>query len=80
MTLLDIELVQQRIDEKGLRKDWIINQIGLKKTAGHMMLRDGLLPKDPSRKEEALKKLASILGLEVPQILLTPGRPSRRTA
>lgn len=70
--MLDIETVRKRIADRGLKTNWIIAQCGLKRTAGHQMIRDGLLPKDVIRKNEVLEKLAQILGLQVRQILARP--------
>lgn len=68
--LLDTELVRERIAERGLKTNWIIAQCGLKRTAGHLMIRDGMLPKDLGKKTEVIEKLASLLGLQVRQILV----------
>lgn len=72
--LLDTELVRKRIAERGLKTNWIIAQCGLKRTAGHQLIRDGMLPKDVIRKNEVLEKLALLLGLQVRQILVRPVR------
>lgn len=68
--MLNVEKVERLIDERGLRKNWVIRQIGLKPTSGHMLLKNGVLPKDPEVKDVALEKLAELLGVDERQILL----------
>lgn len=70
--LLDTELVQRRISERGLKTIWVIKKCGLKRTVGYQMIRDGLLPKDTDKRNDALEKLCRLLGLQVPQILVRP--------
>jgi hypothetical protein len=68
--MLNAPLVEQLITKMGLKKKWVISQMGLKSTTGKLMLNDGLLPKDEQVQKNALKQLATILGVEVRQILL----------
>lgn len=77
--MLNTSKVQQLIELKGLKVKWVIQQMGLKRTAGYYLLKDGLLPKDEELRRSALEKLANILGVEVPQILLRLSA-NRRTA
>ena len=78
--LLNVEMVNKARKEKGTKVCWLIEHLELSRSSGYLMFRKGLLPEDRARRKAVLQKLASYLGLEVPQILLTPGRPSRRTA
>lgn len=57
---------------------WVIQRMGLKRTAGHAMLRDGVIPKDPAVAKQALKVLSEVLGVEADSLLLR--LPARRTA
>ena len=68
--MLDVRKVNKLIDERGLKRAWLIKKIGLKRTAGNALLRDGLLPKDSKVRENALTALTQQLGVEVRQILL----------
>lgn len=69
--VLNTEEVRKEISQRGLKIGWVIGYLEMSRTAGHALLRDGQLPKDPDRKSEVLGKLAELLGREVPQILLT---------
>lgn len=68
--MLNASKAQQLIKEKGLRQNWVIQQVGLKPTAGHLLFRNGLLPKDENLRNSVLEKLANLLGVEVTQLLL----------
>lgn len=71
--LLDAGTVRKLIEEKGLKQTWVIQQLGLKRTTGYLMMREGLLPKDAATRNKALGKLSALLGVEVRQILLRLG-------
>lgn len=68
--MLNVELVHKLIKSKGLKQTWIVSRMELGRTTAYSMLRDGLLPKDPDKRELALNTLATILGVEVLDILL----------
>lgn len=69
--VLNTDEVRNAIDQRGWKIGWVIKQLEMSRTAGHALLRDGQLPKDPERKSEVLERLAKLLGREVRQILLT---------
>jgi DNA-binding Xre family transcriptional regulator len=75
--LLNAAMVQRLINEKGLKQKWVLERVGLKRTAGHMMLREGLLPKDDEVRFSVLQKLSTILGVEVSEMLLRLPRPRK---
>lgn len=68
--LLNAEKLQGLLDKKGLRQKWVIEQVGLKSTAGHMLFRNGLLPKDEGLRTAVLKRLSEILGVDAHKLLL----------
>lgn len=76
--VLNVEEVNKMIDQHGWKRSWVIEQIGATRTVGYALLRDGMLPKSSRRKREVLGKLSQLLGVEVPQILLT--LEAKRTA
>lgn len=67
--MLNVELVGSRMKELGLKRSYVITQIGLGGD-GYKFLRGEWMPKDDARKARLVKKLAKTLGVEVPQILL----------
>ena len=67
--LLNTELVKAKIRENGWTRGHVIAQLGLGRE-GYTFLRGEWLPKDRARKALLLKKLAKMLDVEVPQILL----------
>lgn len=67
---LNIELVRRLKAEKGVKTGWLVSYVGLGYTAGHMMFREGLLPKNPFRRKMVLKKLASFFGVDERQLIL----------
>ena len=71
--LLNADKVQDLLEKKGLQQNWVIKQIGLKSTAGHMLFRNGLLPKDDDLRISVLEKLSEILGVEAKNLLLHIG-------
>jgi hypothetical protein len=77
MELLDAELVQKKLEERGLKQNWVIRHMGLRRTQGYQMLRDGFLPKDHEKKNVALEKLSLLLGLQVTQLLVRPAKARR---
>lgn len=78
--MLRADKVRQLVRDKGLKQNWVSEQIGLKKTAGHLMFRDGLLPKDDEVRNDVLKKLSKLLGVEVSEILLRLEARQKQTA
>lgn len=78
--VLDTELVSRLIDEKGLKRRWLVNEIGLARTTGLQMLRLGLLPKDRVKRTRALRKLSDVLGREPTQLVLRLERSRRKSA
>jgi DNA-binding Xre family transcriptional regulator len=75
--LLNAAMVQRLINEKGLKQKWVLERIGIKRTAGYMLLREGLLPKDDEVRFSVLQKLSTILGVEVSEMLLRLPRPRK---
>lgn len=71
MDVINVETVRRGFEEKGLKLAWVIKQCELSRTQGYALFNDGTLPKDKDRKSKALKTIAKLLGVEVPQILLT---------
>lgn len=67
--VLNTEMVRQMIEERGWTLKWVIAQLGLGRK-GYEFLRGEWMPKDDDRKSCALKALAKLLGVKVPQILL----------
>ena len=68
--ILNVPVVLQTVRAKGIKRRWLIDQLGLKATAGYVMLRNGVLPADKTSRKEVVTKLAKMLGLSVPQILI----------
>lgn len=68
--ILDAGLVGRLMAQKGLKRSWVCSQMGLGQSAGYMMLRDGLLPKDNEVRTRAVEKLAEVLGVGVGDLLL----------
>jgi hypothetical protein len=64
--------VQQWIRERGLRQNWVIQQIGLKPTAGYHLFNNGVLPKDTGLRKTVLEKLAKLLGVDERQLVVRP--------
>ena len=76
--LLNVELVRRElIEAKGMKVRWLYEQLGLSRSTGYQMFRNGLLPKEPTVRRKVLEQLAKFMGKEVPQILLSPSRPRR---
>lgn len=63
MVLLNVELVDMLMRERGLRRCLVLREAGMTRTAGYTMFREGLLPKDQAKRERALKVLSDKLGL-----------------
>lgn len=77
--VLDAELVEKVRKQKGVTKKWIWETyLGLNRTDGYLLLRNGMLPADPSTKKAVLQKLAKFTDLEVTQLLLSLNRPRMR--
>lgn len=68
--LLDTELVQKLMEEQGRLGKWVVQQIGLTRTPGYDLLRDGKLPKDPAKRKLVLKKLSKLLSVDERQLVL----------
>jgi hypothetical protein len=68
--LLNTELVQKLMEERGLIGRWVVQQVGLTRTPGYDLLRDGKLPKDPKRKKEVLKRLSKLFSVDERQLVL----------
>jgi hypothetical protein len=68
--LLNAELITVEIKKRGLTRKHVIAQLGLGQD-GYKFLRGEWLPKNLVRKTKLVKELAKLLGVEVPQILLT---------
>jgi hypothetical protein len=69
--VLNAELVSEMIEKHGLKRSFVIAKLGLGQK-GYEFLRGEWMPKkDAARKATLLKALAKLLGVEVPQILLT---------
>jgi hypothetical protein len=67
-----VKLVREELAKRGLMHQWVIEAMGLKPSAGRMMLRLGCLPTNQSKREQALKRLSEIVGMEVENLLLYP--------
>jgi len=63
LEVLDVELVKKLAEEKGLKLSWLSQQIGVSRNTGYIMFREGLLPKDPEKKEQVIGQLAKLLGV-----------------
>lgn len=79
MEILNVPVVSQILNDRGLKTGWVIQQLGMKRTAGYIMFRNGVLPSDQASRKEVLAKLSKLLGLPLPQIVVSLPRP-RRTA
>lgn len=62
--VLNTELVQKRMEEQGRLIKWVVEQIGLSRTPGYDLLKDGKLPKDPERRRHVLKSISKLLDLD----------------
>lgn len=78
--ILDTELVRQKIDENGWKRNWVFQQIGLKRSRGYQLIRDGLLPKDLDERDLVLRKLSGLIGIEIPKLFLRLERPKRKAS
>jgi hypothetical protein len=78
--LLNVERVRELRRNQGRKIAWLIEQLGMSRSAGYLMFRKGLLPEDRTRRKVILEQLATTLGTEVPQILLSPPGPARKSA
>lgn len=68
--VLNTELVQKLMEERGLLGKWVVQQVGLSRTPGYDLLRDGKLPKDPVKRKEVLKKLGRLFSVDERQLVL----------
>ena len=69
--VLDTERVQKLRSNKGLTDGmWIIRRLGMKRTAGYALLRDGRLPKDPKVRRKVLKDLGDLLDADERQLVV----------
>lgn len=68
--LLNTELVQRLMEERGLLGKWVIQQVGLSRNPGYALLSDGKLPKDPAKKKDVLKKLSRLFSVNERQLVL----------
>jgi predicted DNA-binding transcriptional regulator AlpA len=73
MVILHIENVAAAIEAKGLKKAWVIRQLGMSRTTGFNLLNNGVLPKDASLAARALRKLADLLDLDETQLTVQVG-------
>lgn len=63
--VLDVQTVDRLRMERGFTSAiWMVGRLGIKRTAGYALLRDGVLPKDESVRRDVLGKLAQLLGVE----------------
>ena len=69
--VLNVEKTRRLIESKGLKVTWVVKQIGVTRTVGLQLLRDGWFPKDKARKAKVLKDLSKLLGVEAEELLLT---------
>lgn len=69
--MLNTIKVDSRIDEMGLKKNFVIKKLGISPTAGNNLLTHGLLPRDAKKSEELLLKLSEILATPVGELLTT---------
>ena len=69
--VLNVEKTKKLIEARGLKMGWVIKQIGVTRTVGLQLLRDGWFPKDKARKAKVLKDLSKLLGVEAGDLLLT---------
>lgn len=69
--VLNVEKTRRLIESKGLKVTWVVKQIGVTRTVGLQLLRDGWFPKDKARKAKVLKDLSKLLGVEAGDLLLT---------
>ena len=69
--VLNVEKTRRLIESKGLKVTWVVKQIGVTRTVGLQLLRDGWFPKDKARKAKVLKDLSKLLGVEAGELLLT---------
>lgn len=67
--MLNVELVEEVLRKRGLRRDWVIAQIGLKQE-GYRLLRGEWLPKNQDRKSRILRTLAKVLDVQVGDLLV----------
>ena len=69
--VLNVEKTKKLIEARGLKMGWVIKQIGVTRTVGFQLLREGWLPKDNTRKVKVLRELSKLLGVEAEELLLT---------
>jgi hypothetical protein len=70
--VLDIEAVKRFRSAQGCSITWLSQQVGMKRHPGFVMFRIGLLPKDPCKRAEVLKRLSEVTGLNRDQLVLPP--------
>jgi ribosome-binding protein aMBF1 (putative translation factor) len=68
--LLNTELVQRMRESRGMSHKWLVQHVGLKTTAGYYLLKEGLLPKDPTLRKSVLKKLSALFGVDEDELVL----------
>lgn len=78
LELFDAAEIKKLLKAQGRSRQWLIDQAELG-ADGYRILRGETLPKDPERKSRVTRKVASLLGVEVRQILLR-FKAERKTA
>jgi len=68
------DYVQSLIEKYGVKKGWLIKQMGLTRTVGYTMLREGILPNNEVARENALNVLAKTLKVKRDALFLIAGR------
>lgn len=67
--VMNTDLVKAKIKEHGWTRSFVIAKLGMGQD-GYKFLRGEWLPKDDARKALLIGKLAKMLGVRVPQILV----------
>lgn len=78
MEILNVGLVSDRIAAKGLKKVWVIQELGLNHTSGFNLLSNGVFPKRAKQKARVLRKLAELLGLDAGDLVVQVGEGSAK--
>ena len=65
---LNVNHVDKLIKRNGLKQSWLIHELKMKETMGRLLLKGGLLPKDPDTRKELLSQLAALLRTSVKDI------------
>jgi hypothetical protein len=77
---LDAPYAQMLRHEAGVTTEWLNQHLGLSRTSGYLLFRTGLLPTDPERRREVLRKLSDLFGVPEAQLVIRISRPSSKAS